>query len=327
MATAYHRDQAGAPALVYGAANSLTQFNALKTILKACLVNGYGSYPAAGWELTNEGANFLVLRTGSHSGYVCLTWATGGMVRVYLAETYTGMSGDVMVGAGLKTGTAAGNATPQALDMYLTAYRSETSTWAVVADSKTFVLTCADYLTGGAAPALTFTDPSSYALHTLYAGEDSAGNLISCGGNNTTSTGGGAIYSYFGASGFTALKNPATGLLVDTGSLAVVTPGLTSQGTSNIQTVTIPLAEVELGKALWCGGGVYAGRLRGVALVAQLANNVHPAYAAQSLGVSGLLTTRTASTPINLGDGHTYFARQAYYAIPFFLLTDKPEFW
>lgn len=65
MATAYHRDQPGAPALVYSTSgSSVAQFTALKTILKTCLVVGYVNKPPAGWELINEGADYIVLRNG-----------------------------------------------------------------------------------------------------------------------------------------------------------------------------------------------------------------------------------------------------------------------
>ena len=141
MAIAYHRDQAGAPALVYNTTSGANaHFTALKTILKACLVTGYGSQAAAGWALIAEGTNYIVLRNGTHSGYVCLSWVTGGAVRVWLAETFTGMSGDVMTGAGLKTGTAANNATPQAIGASYVAYSDAATAWKLVADSKTFVI-------------------------------------------------------------------------------------------------------------------------------------------------------------------------------------------
>lgn len=67
MARIYHRDQAGAPELTYST-SAQDGFNAFKAILKACLVNGYGAVPAAGWELINEGTGFLVLRNGFQSG-------------------------------------------------------------------------------------------------------------------------------------------------------------------------------------------------------------------------------------------------------------------
>src|SRR5262245_33223377 len=134
MATVYRRDDSGAPALTYSTAvPNVAHFTAFKTILKACLVYGYGSKPAAGWELIGEGANNLVLRSGSHSGYVCFTYLNG-VVTIYLAETYTGMSGDVMVGGGLKTGTGPSNTPPHRIPLYHPVYHTDSCTWCLVGD-------------------------------------------------------------------------------------------------------------------------------------------------------------------------------------------------
>lgn len=93
MATVYHRDDAGAPTFAFSTDRSnIAHFTALKTILKACLVFGYGGRPAAGWELIAEGARYIVLRNGPASGYVCLT-SVSEYVTVHLAATFTGMNG------------------------------------------------------------------------------------------------------------------------------------------------------------------------------------------------------------------------------------------
>ena len=64
MPTVYHRDDNGAPSYAFSASSSSpAHFSALKTILKACLVSGYGSKPAAGWTLVAEGDQYLVLTT------------------------------------------------------------------------------------------------------------------------------------------------------------------------------------------------------------------------------------------------------------------------
>jgi hypothetical protein len=329
MTTAYHRDQAGAPALTYSTAyNVIAHFASLKTVLKACLISGYGSLPAAGWELIAEGTNYIVLRNGSHSGYVCLTWVSGGAIRVYLAETYTGMSGDVMVGAGLKTGVAASNATPQALTAGFLSHSSAVSAWYVVADRKTFVIGITSS-ENSADNELALAGQSAYRGFTFYAGEDSAGNFLAVGGDASTSASGTALVANFSAAtGFTALKSPLTGLLVDTGSLVVSSPGLQVMASAaSLQVGIIALPSVTLAKAHWSGGGVFAGSLRGVALVPQLSFYGHPSQAAKALGLTSGLTHRTANASINLGDGYSYFARIGHYLTSLFLITDNPEFW
>lgn len=76
----------------------------------------------------------------------------------------------------------------------------------------------------------------------------------------------------------------------------------------------------------WVGATVQAGRLRGIALQPQLAR-MWANHAARSIGFSGDLTTRNANTPINLGDGYTYYATIKTSNAPFFLLTNNPGFW
>ncbi|WP_312374271.1 hypothetical protein [Stutzerimonas nitrititolerans] len=328
MATAYHRDQPGAPALTYSAAAaSVAQFQILKEILKACLIDGYGEAPAAGWELVNEGTNFIVLRNGSRSGYVCLT-CTGQLFRIYLSATYTGMNGNVMAGDGLKSGVTANNGTPQALGNYCIAYSPASSSWAVVADEKTFVLSQTSALSP-TPTSLATTATLAYVGATLYVGEDTQGHFISVGGQNTASNTYSAALGKFSGLGFTSLVDPSTGLLVDSGGLSVHTPQFRDDNSYlALNSVVYPLAGATLAKAFWVGGEVYAGELRGVAVVSELPNTTNTSHAARSLGYPEVMNTRTGSTPLDLGDEHFYFCRMGQLnACPFFLLTDNPEFW
>lgn len=320
MATVYHRDDAGAPVLSYGAGGAVG-FVAFKAILKACLVNGYGSKPSAGWELITEDTNYLVLRNGNHTGYVCFTWLTGtNYVTIYLAETYSGVVNSVMQGAGLKTGIASSNSAPHRFYVSMFANSSVGGTWFMVADAKTFVL-CAPS-NGGSPGTVQSTGVGDYGLM-LYVGEDSSGYFIAMGGINSSSDAN-PITNFSGLNGFTSLRNPATGLLVDGGSLVVYTPGFESF--TPHYSVVLTLVELALVPGFWCGGGVQAGRLRGIAMHPQL-SRMWASHAAQSIGFSGALTTRNANTPIGLGDGYTYFATIKFSGSPFFLMTDNPEFW
>lgn len=186
MANVYHRDDEGGLVLTYSVTAGLNGWQAFKTILKACLVSGYGSKAPAGWELIGEGTNYLVLRNGSHSGYVCFTQHSTGHATVYLAETYTGMSGDVMTGDGLKTGLSASNGIPHRFIAANIATYAATTSWYMVADAKSFILQCTSNGTTASAPSISVTGMA----HTpgLYVGEDSAGNFIAMGCENTTST-------------------------------------------------------------------------------------------------------------------------------------------
>ncbi|PKQ40344.1 hypothetical protein CXP40_16345 [Pseudomonas sp. YY-1] len=323
MARVYHRDQVGAPALTYSSSGQAS-FNAIKTILTACLVSGFGGLPSAGWELIAEGADHIVLRNGVHSGYVCFTFSSQS-VRVYLAETFSGVSGGVIQGDGVKTGNAAASSLPQvAITMWSFAFTTASS-WVAIADDRTFIFAVA-----GDSVA---TDRSlngaglDYGCFTFYVGEDSSGNFISVGGGASTAVAGAIPPRFSGQGGFTALKDPSSGLLVGANALPIITPGLAL----TVQTVGVvqPLDSVSLVAASWVAGSpsVVAGRLRGVAVCPELYPVTLPAYAARCLGHPVDLTVRTANTPIDLGDGHAYFARMGSWSVPFWLLTDNPEFW
>lgn len=320
MATAYHRDQAGAPALVYSSSTgNIAHFTALKTVLKACLVTGYGVYPAAGWSLISEGVNHIVLRNGTLSGYLCLS-NNSGAVNVYLSETYTGMSGDVMTGDGRKTGVAAGETIPQGFSARLLAHSSDNSSWVVVADTRTFVISIAGDSSNGELTDISFRG------FTLYAGEDSVGNFLSVGGVNTASLSVNSGLGYFSSSrGFTALKHPGTGFLAGSTAIDVLIP-LAFRDFNIVFTKLAKLENAQLARMFWLGGSALAGSLRGVAAVPELASSASTSQSAQWLGRNTPQNIRDLNTPIDLGDGRQYFSAVTHLG-SCFLLTDNPAFW
>lgn len=327
MARVYHRDQAGAPVLVVSStSNTVAHFTAFKTVLKACLITGFGSQPAAGWALVGEGANYIVLRNATESGYVCFTWATG-IVTIWLASTYEGISSDAIVGVGKKSGVAANNATPHKFNFYNRVYADSLYSWAVVADEKTFIINWPSAYSStsdglGAAAG-------SFVIGAMYIGEDSEGNFIAVGGQNTTLASANANnpVCYFGAEGFTALKNPSTGLLVDAGSLSVFVPGLFAMSTTNPQPTPPAQAIASIAPAYWYGGGVQGGQFRGVCLLPQLCGVTFRSRIATSLGAAVTPEVRQGNAPIDLGDGNTYLLGMAHYLYVPFLFTDNLDFW
>lgn len=327
MATVYHRDQPGAPALSYSTSNT-EQFPAFKTILKACLVDGYAAIPAAGWELVVEATNLLILRNGSHSGFICFSHSNTA-VTVSVCDVYSGggSSGGLIVGDGAKSGVAADNTPPHKFMVRSLVEYSASTSWAVFADEKTCVLLMSSNGPSNVAGDLTGSAGGfPYAIGTIYFGEDSNGNFIVCGGTNTTSTGVTAASMEFSQAGFTSLRYPATGLLVDTGSIAIGTPQLHSFGFTPIQHAA-PLPLAYLTPLSWQSGGVY-GNFRGLCTEARALHD-NPAHGAAMLGYSGAtLTTRTFNTNVPLDEENTYFVapRWAQFSA-FFLVTDNPEFW
>lgn len=318
MATVYHRDDPGAPVLTAGTTSGLG-FTALKAVLKACLVNGYGTKAAAGWELIYETADRIALRNGSHTGYIGL-FHTADRLFLSLSDTYTDFTSNYLSGDGVKTGTASGSTIPHRLYSRYLVYDSTNYTWEVIADSKTFVL---NWINDGyytTVRELMYSDSGGFSL-ALYVGEDSAGNFIAVGGENTTNAT--TNVGYFDYQGFTALRDPNTGLLVGSGAVTISTPGLDNAPPVNSKVTALNKAPIS--PAMWAAGGIHAGYLRGIALCPVIAR-LHPSHAARSLGFSGAVTARNANTPINLADGYSYFISPGYYS-SCRLITNNPEFW
>jgi len=326
MARVYHRDQAGAPALTYNTnPTARTHYDALKMILKACLVYGYGTTPPAGWELIYEAADSLILRTGTHSGYVCFLRNSGShAVEVWLAATYEGVDAEgKIIGAGVRSGVSGSSSLPQRFPVATLAYHTASTTWALVADEGTVVMSLSGHLnTGPTEVTSSSVGNQSYANFTLYCGDDSAGDLICIGGVNTTST---TPAVSFSSAGFTALKYPDSGLLVDTGAISVLTPGLftTPSYHPNLGDVVLPAAHLQ--PMSWLSNRV-SRLLRGIAVDVRL-SHAHNSHVSQALG-GPPLTTRTMHTLLDLGDGHGYLVGRSYpgHSISM-LLTTNPEFW
>ena len=323
MARIYHRDQAGAPALTYSTTTSV-RFESFKTVLKACLVSGYGVYPGAGWELVAEAASYIVLRPATHSGYVCFA-LTGSVIRVSVAATYAGVSDAIIQGDGAKSGVSSGNTQPQILYSYALA-QSAASTWMLAADERTFILNAVSNTSSplGATPE-NFS--SSNDVSTLvYAGEDSQGNFIAVGGGTSTNNLANSPSAAFGEPGFTSLKNPATGLLVSAGSLDARVPLSRSIPVTSLAVASAVYSEISLVRLSWLVPGYFCGPLRGLAAAAEL-SGITTKSCLECIGFSGA-TTRNLNTPVSLGDSNTWMAlaRDQRYT-PLMFMTDAPEYW
>jgi hypothetical protein len=328
MATVYHRDQAGAPAVYSTSAYDVAQFTNFKEVLKACLVFGYGATPAAGWVLIAEGTNHIVLRNGSHSGYVCFTWYTGGVMRVWVADTFDGVDGaGVIIGAGRKTGIAANNGTAHAISLTYFSYSATTSSWYMVADERTFIFS---WVANSSVTPMTSSVPTNFPF-TIYVGEDTQENFIAVGGQLTNTVLNGDATCYFGSGcGLTSLRNPSTGLLVDTGSLSFKIAGIATTANTGIpsdnDTPISLFSQLTMGRAGWYVSNYYCGQFRGIAVSPELFVLRHGDAASSALSGLGM-NTREAARIFDLGDGHNYFLRPGSVFNSMFLVTDNPGYW
>jgi hypothetical protein len=322
MATVYHRDQAGAPLPSYSSSSgSISHFDSLKTVLKGCLVSGYGSQPAAGWELISEGTSYIVLRNGTRTGYLGLSYSSG-TVTVHVSETFMGVASNILQGDGLRTGVASNNSVPHRFGIGFFAYSSDSSAWMVVADERTF---CINAVTNNTAGPWVPDAAAAGMLNVLfYAGEDSSGNFIAVGGTSMTSATLSNQRNRFSVAGFTSLRDPSTGLLVDTGELSAHAHGLIDAGRVGSPVLLVP--SVDLLRVYWHGAGAFSGYLRGIVVPGMLSRYL-PGVVASTLGFVGPFNSRTANTALDLGDGFRYFVPVYFPESTMVLMTNNPEFW
>lgn len=322
MPTLYSSIDTGVPSISIGTGDTF-YFGALKTILKACLVSGYGSKPSAGWTLAAEDTNYLILRNGSGSGYICFTYTTLGFVRISLAATFDGVASNIITGQGVKSGIAANNATPQMI--YIGALATSTRfCWAIAADNKSAVLTLFWYANNAGQAYENMTSGSFPGL-TLAFGEDTSGNFVAVGGSNTTSTGNSSVNN-FNAAGMTVLRDPATGLLVDTGSISPATPlGPTA---AQAGATVYPLERVDLVRFPWMTTAKDAGNLRGVAVQPNAVGYMN--YTLRSVGRGSAVTDITlnnAANPFELVSGVWVSPLKTYFNNGGMFMTTDARFW
>ncbi|MDN6872949.1 hypothetical protein QO209_10875 [Pseudomonas citronellolis] len=321
MPTIYSSIDTGAPTYSNGTTAALGAA-AVKAVLKGCLVNGYQGKPGAGWSLVAEDANYLILRNGSGTGYICFTFTTAYYMKITLAATFTGVVNDIITGAGVKTGVAANNTAPQWLLISSISQTSQFS-WSVIADEKSVALTWYYYSSNNGQGPINMTTSSTAGI-TLLFGEDSGGNFLAVGGYNVANSA--SANNYFSASGMTVLRDPATGLLIDTGSISPNIPLLTNQADTG--TTVYPLEHADLIRLPWMTTSKEGGYLRGLAI--QPAAQGYLNYAMRSVGRAVAVTDfslSNAANPFELVPGLKVVPCKDNYAHPGIFITDDARFW
>lgn len=140
--TYYSSADAGSPGLISGTAGSLI------TILRACLVDGYGAKAAAGWtEPVAAASNIAAFQQGAGSGFAVVINDNGpNATSTYKEAWATGW--EVVAGVGSPVGTGTGQF-PLPAQLLTTGHvvirksataDGTTRAWMVYADSRTFYL-------------------------------------------------------------------------------------------------------------------------------------------------------------------------------------------
>ncbi|ASL26977.1 hypothetical protein [Azotobacter chroococcum] len=277
----------------------------VKAILKACLVNGYGSKPAAGWSIGHEHADGFSLFNGT--GYINLVANGAQTYTAYIMEAITDGSTALAGGVNRRSGSwYDGAATTARQQFYTSSFYTQTNPhWYVVADEKTCI-----FMWGSFQSTLDGS-PSYCAAHYFgnYVTDLGQEDFCSMGGANTSSTSTGT--RLFGYSGM-VLRNPYTGL-VDQGSDALyaalgacfVSGGVVSLAQYQLNELTLVRSRVwGYGTTLVGSSSVTlacsCGRLRGLMTDPVLTH----VYASKALSLFGVADTwQGRIQPITLAGG------------------------
>lgn len=251
-------------------------YDKLKQILKACLVDGYGSKVPAGWTVGHEHADGFSL--GNGEGFVNLVNSSATTAILYLMESITAGSTALASGYNRRSGAwYDGSAVAGRQYLYWPYHASANPHWAVVADDKTFILSVGAGISG-----VDLTADSTYLQ--LYVGRylNASGlpGFCALGGYGAQQT---ALF--FKCDSGTCLRHPLTGV-VDQGVGPFYFAGGGSFGdlgtTYTRAACVVDKISAVRGAVMAAGAGlsgsnsrtsaIYAGRLRGVVFDPYLAS-------------------------------------------------------
>ena len=166
--------------------------------------------------------------------------------------------------------------------------------------------------------------------YTIYVGEDTEGNFIAVGGQRSNAAGAAEVCFFSSGCGFTSLRDPSTGLLVDTGAISFKIAGISSPASNTLpndtDTAISLFSRLTLGRASWYVPNYYCGQFRGIAVSPELFALRRGDSASIALSGEGM-RLRQAARIFNLGDGYNYFLRTGAVYNSMFLVTDNPGYW
>lgn len=303
--------------------------NRLKQILVACLVNGYGSKPGAGWTLEHEHENGFTLSNGdAYVNFVSNLAAQSpkpamheNAIHMYVAESLTDTSKAIIDGVNLCSGSyrrenslnnrhalgRAGNLLVAHLD-YMQ--------WTLVADDKTFTI---NFSAGWSARN---ADTKDYSF-TLYVGRVGLSNEVS--GNFVVAGGATAAYDatpfMYGFLGFTATRDLYTGL--PQSALHSIEPYGATYDLNPDLDIDTPPQFLNFQQPRLTSGQRFVGRLRGVVYDDIIRSLYGWKTALRSLGFTGT-DFADRGKPVKIGDYQYAYARSHSGSC---FLTDNPVFW
>lgn len=292
--------------------------NRLKQILKACLVDGYGDKPAAGWEMVHEHPQGFSLTNGR--GYINFVSDLPGMnasqrtIHIYSLSNITGTSNAILEGDGLCSGGYREYMSDPGSRHATNIVNGNILKWIVLADDRTFSI---------------FAQSSvSYSGGVLHAGQlketiDGFDPFICLGGWYKTFN----DYNHDGLfSAGTCNVNPITGALDLSRSYPIgswaLDPG--SGVNTKLQLPNFNASDGVPNVLLLPEYARYSGRffgiLRGISIACPYGGGAVNNMLASLGGGSPVATMEVVNK-----EGHNY--AQAHWSAAGLLLTDNPEFW
>ncbi|NHN78442.1 hypothetical protein HA520_14340 [Azotobacter chroococcum] len=277
----------------------------VKAILKACLVDGYGSKPAAGWSMGHEHADGFSLFNGT--GYINFVANGSQCYTAYIMESITDGSTALAGGVNRRSGSWYDGSASAARQQFYTSgfYNLANPHWFVVADEKTCTFMWGVF-TSGLDAGGSYAGAHHFGNYITDLGQE---DFCSMGGVNTSSTSSQTrMYGYSGM----VLRNPFTGL-VDQGTDAIYA----SLGASFISGQVYSLAQYQVNELTLVRSRVHGygttlvgstsvtyacacGRLRGLMTDPVLTH----VYASKALSLFGVADTWQGRVqPITLAGG------------------------
>lgn len=252
---AYHWDDPGAPELPNVSSQRL--IDNLRLILKACLVDGYGDKPGAGWTLGHDLPDGFSL--GNGQGWInIVSEGSDVAVTVYIFEEITDFSTPLASGINMRSGRLAdgylsSNLLRPRVNGFTTTYNNKR--WLVVADERTATLV---FSGNDTSIDSNYTWGSAFHFGEYITLDESPGFLAMCGNESTSYNGGTA--SCWRGTGTTVLRNPFTGL-VDQGANPAHRAGLAVDPSTGITSVHVSYLLPRIPRIPLCRVNLTSGNL------------------------------------------------------------------
>lgn len=189
-------------------------YDRLRAILRACLVDGYGSKPAAGWTVGHDVSGGFSLSNGD--GVINLVRTAAANVAVYIMEAITDASAALAGGVNRRSaGWYDGSSATERFYLFNNGGLTGTNNphWVLIADDKTCMLCAGGAISTADQTNSTYSTAIYFGNYVNVLGLTGAASFCCLGGHNSTGSGSGQTLGNSNYRHGMALRNPYTGLI------------------------------------------------------------------------------------------------------------------